>query len=352
MTQTQPNLSVVIPVYNTEKHLRKCIDSLLTQTYNDFELIFVDNGSSDDSVAICREYAARTDKIRLLSVPTPGVAKARNAGIEAAHGRYITFVDSDDWAEPEYFAAFFRTALPADTDSCIVIQDLLLDVSENPKPRKKSHPLFNYTDATFTRGESDVQIAVRQQLLHNGFTVGKLYATELLHRHGLRFPEEDIMCEDHIFFFNCLRHTNTIIWRGGGPYMHYMRRGFPTLSSQRHSACKRVRTAQLLESHFAALQTRFDIADPAYIATLYDALIFGMLMSAVRFMNRHNYQLTLRAIAAHKERFKALDYTLVPQALLTKRTLRMTCQLSDKYYFTIYVMTRIEKILRQLLHQR
>lgn len=93
-------ISVIVPVYNTEPYLEKCLDSLLSQTYGDFELILVDDGSSDQSGKRCDEYQAKDSRIHVIHQENGGLSNARNTGINASKGEYLTFVDSDDWVDP------------------------------------------------------------------------------------------------------------------------------------------------------------------------------------------------------------------------------------------------------------
>lgn len=103
-------VSVIIPVYNAEKYLRQCLDSVLDQTLRDIEVICVDDGSTDSSLAIIREYAAKDPRLRLLTQPNSGAGAARNLGIENANGKYIAFVDADDWVELNSLAPLYETA--------------------------------------------------------------------------------------------------------------------------------------------------------------------------------------------------------------------------------------------------
>ena len=95
-------ISIIIPVYNAEKHLRRCLESLVQQTYRDIEIILVDDGSSDTSCDICKEYSEKYDTIKYIRKTNGGVSSARNEGLKNASGDYYTFVDSDDWVEPDY----------------------------------------------------------------------------------------------------------------------------------------------------------------------------------------------------------------------------------------------------------
>lgn len=90
-------ISVIVPVYNVEKYLSRCIDSIISQTFSDFELILVDDGSTDSSGKICDEYGKKDGRVKVIHKKNGGQSSARNAGIENSTGEYISFVDSDDW---------------------------------------------------------------------------------------------------------------------------------------------------------------------------------------------------------------------------------------------------------------
>lgn len=99
-------ISVIVPVYKAEKYLHRCVDSILAQSYTDFELLLIDDGSPDNSGAICDEYAVKDSRVRVFHKENGGVSSARNLGLNNAQGEWITFVDSDDWIESDYFASF------------------------------------------------------------------------------------------------------------------------------------------------------------------------------------------------------------------------------------------------------
>ena len=96
-----PKVSVIIPVYNVEQYLNRCIDSVLNQTYKDFEIILVDDGSTDKSGEICDVYAEKDSRITVIHKENGGLSDARNFGIDAARGDFLTFLDSDDYFHPE-----------------------------------------------------------------------------------------------------------------------------------------------------------------------------------------------------------------------------------------------------------
>lgn len=109
-------ISIITPVYKAEKYLRRCVDSILKQTYTDFELILVDDGSPDQSGAICDQYAEKDDRVRVIHQNNGGAAAARNTGLDAASGEWIAFIDSDDWVHPEYLWVLYETAVKQHSD--------------------------------------------------------------------------------------------------------------------------------------------------------------------------------------------------------------------------------------------
>ena len=166
-------LSVIVPVYNAEKYLRRCLDSLVNQTMDEYEVLLINDGSTDDSGVILEEYAANhPDRIRILSVENGGQGRARNLGIEAATGDYVGFADSDDWAEPDMYATLYQTAVDEEADL------VLCDAMES---REGERELL----MPFSREENDLKATA---------VWNKLVKRELLE--GIRFPENKIWYED------------------------------------------------------------------------------------------------------------------------------------------------------------
>ena len=316
MAQPEPNLTVIIPVHNAARYLGTCVESLMEQSYTDFELILVENGSSDDSRECCTRYTAKyPGRIRTRTLDEASVSAARNAGIDDARGRFITFMDADDWAEKEFLAEFFRGHTPQ--PDMVVIQGIRLDFSE-AEPPGPDQILFGYDDAAFTIGDNSTA-AIGQRFLQDGCSVCKLYHTETLRRLGIRFIEHLCSREDHLFFFTCISRMQSVVWRSG-IYMHYMRRDRNTLSTRPMPAWKLIDAAERLDRFIPQLAERFGIEDKAYLFSLRQSLVRDTLLRAVNNIRFSNRRKVLEAIAARPELFGAETYTPRYHPLL-KRTL-------------------------------
>ena len=105
-----PTVSIIVPVYNAENNVARCIESVLKQDYENFELILMDDGSKDSSGSICDEYAARDERIRVIHKENSGVSDTRNKAIDMARGEYLQFIDSDDWITPDATGLMIRMA--------------------------------------------------------------------------------------------------------------------------------------------------------------------------------------------------------------------------------------------------
>ncbi len=146
-----PLISIIIPVYNVEKYLRECLDSVLAQTYKNLEVILIDDGSPDSCGKICDEYAAKDNRIKVIHQTNQGVSAARNVGLDAARGEYIGFVDSDDYIQPDMYEYLYQLISKdnADIAMCNVIQT---DTFKSTSPIQenyrliKNKDLFDYSD--------------------------------------------------------------------------------------------------------------------------------------------------------------------------------------------------------------
>ena len=109
-------VSIIVPVYNIENYIRVCVESILAQTYESFELILVDDGSKDNSGILCDEYAAIDSRVKVIHKENGGVSSARNTGLQQAKGKWIMYVDGDDWIEPDMIESLIEAAKATEAD--------------------------------------------------------------------------------------------------------------------------------------------------------------------------------------------------------------------------------------------
>lgn len=179
MNKNSPKLSIIVPVYNMAPFLRRCLDSILGETLTDLEVIVVDDGSTDESPAICDEYGKRDARIRVIHQQNGGLGFARKVGMDLACGEFVTFVDSDDWVEPEMHERLCRTA---DEQACdMVICDWTNRCSANNTVTVQDQSPLLRENHVYEGGEFAEQILPKVLLgTIRGYSWNKLYRNSLL----------------------------------------------------------------------------------------------------------------------------------------------------------------------------
>lgn len=202
MRSDEPLISVIVPVYNGQDYLDNCIHSIEGQTYGNLEVIIVNDGSTDETAAVCEGLQSKYDNVRVLTMDDEGVSAARNRGIEAAQGQFITFVDADDRIRVDMLEILYRCMV--DTGSDVVGCRFFIWSSEEEWDRNMAQE--GEPGQTVTYGaDSYLKEAV---LCGNSRCWSKLYRREIFDR--VRFPEELTIGEDMLFLVRMLPHVNKI----------------------------------------------------------------------------------------------------------------------------------------------
>ncbi|MCI6187323.1 MAG: glycosyltransferase [Spirochaetia bacterium] len=197
-----PRISIIVPIYNVEKYIYRCVDSILSQTFTDFECILIDDGSTDNCSVICDEYAKKDTRIKVIHQKNSGVSAARNAGLDAAKGEYITFVDSDDWVNLNFLQEQYADIKNNNAD--ISICGLV-----GKKKIKKSR-LVNSNDA--------------QKLLFKKNGMGGFCFLRLIKKQFIgdtRFNTDISYMEDCDFFYRLLEKPSTTVWTDKPLYNYF-----------------------------------------------------------------------------------------------------------------------------------
>ncbi len=212
-----PKVSVIVPVYNVEKYLRRCLDSIANQDFCDFECICVDDGSTDGSGKILDEYAQRDARFVVKHQSNQGVSVARNLGLDCANGEYVTFVDSDDWIERNTYSTAYALAKGKNLD---IIQwtfagnDLRLKVASGAFSIEKDVEYFSAS------------------------SVDKLIHIDVIKQNGIRFPVGIRLSEDRLFCFECYLNSK-LCYFIDKPFYHY--------ESRDSSATRSVTESEILD---------------------------------------------------------------------------------------------------------
>lgn len=196
---SEPKISVIIPIYNTAEYLSRCLDSVLHNTYQNLEIICVNDGSADDSAVILERYAAADSRIISVNKANAGVSAARNTGLDIATGDFIAFVDSDDWVHPQYFEILIQYANSenADIAACNFCRVSTFDITPY---------------VTYTHNMMVCKLLTFENVVSNGFLKrlvwGRLYAKELIDQ--LRFDIALMWGEDTAFNLSALLNKENL----------------------------------------------------------------------------------------------------------------------------------------------
>ncbi len=239
-------ISVIVPVYNVAKYLPACIESILAQSYSNFELLLVDDGSTDGSLDICNSYASQDNRIKVLSKHNGGVSSARNLGLTNCKGEWVAFVDGDDYVAPDYLSIMVAAMSHGNTD--LVISGFTM-VDDSPAHHEISSYIYQNEDISI----DNITIDQLRHITHWSVGVSKLFSASVIKESRLQFPPIAVK-EDVVFlisYLDCCRNIRTI---EGAAYFYVQRRG----SALRHTFTfeERLSTQLKYSCEIKALQMR------------------------------------------------------------------------------------------------
>lgn len=201
-------ISVIVPVYNTELYLHRCIDRILSQSFTDFELLLIDDGSTDGSGTICEEYAEKDGRVHVFHKENAGASSARNLGLQKAKGEWVTFVDSDDWIEENYFQLDFEQDVDLYVHNGSFADGNLMDSLPS-----------QYIDAS-----NYTSFLQKKICLHTFRTVwGFFFKKKIISENGLRFDSRFSLGEDTLFVMDYYRFARSIQIMDNSCYIYNQR---------------------------------------------------------------------------------------------------------------------------------
>ena len=247
--QSNPLISIIIPIYNTERYIHRCIDSILAQRYSNFELILVDDGSTDGVGVVCDDYAQNDDRIRVFHKDNGGVSSARNLGIDNAHGDWIAFVDSDDFVKENWLFDYVRE-IDKNPRVGLVYQGIirLIDGVESIKD--------SVEDRVFVEDEFVAAYIYLDRTANNfGHTCSKIYRADVFNQSNLRFNQRLSFCEDLEFTFRFMQKIDRIATINSYNYVYAFDRDV-SLGRINHSYEVLDRLANIVNKQLSILDAR------------------------------------------------------------------------------------------------
>lgn len=189
-----PFISVIVPSYNSQATLEKCLESIIVQSFSNFELILVDDGSIDASGALCDLYAGKDPRIKVVHKKNGGVSSARNAGLDIAHGEYVCFADSDDVVAPDWLSNFIKYS--SEFPESLIVENVRIE-----EPDRTYHCY---------QKSGMIDIATFWSMGNWGYSVNKIYRRSLIEDNAIRFDETIKLYEDELFIARYCSQVNSV----------------------------------------------------------------------------------------------------------------------------------------------
>lgn len=249
----EKKLSVIVPVYNTAQYLDKCIGSILNSTYQNLEIICINDGSTDDSENVLNDLAKKDSRIKVVHTQNGGVSKARNLGLSMAQGEFVSFVDSDDWIEPEYYTALLSEYTP---DRQLWICEYCLNYESEQRKRE-----IDIKSGEFSRQQALTMLY--SQDYFKGFLWNKIFLNSLIRRNKLDFDESIGYCEDLLFVTKYILICESVYYTITPLYHFRIRGGSATQSANYRNTWTGVKAYYSIVSLLEQNRVQEDIIESA-----------------------------------------------------------------------------------------
>ncbi|WP_159473019.1 glycosyltransferase family 2 protein [Chryseobacterium sp. 18068] len=198
-------ISIIVPIYNSSAYLEECIDSILSQTYTNFELYLINDGSTDNSSEIIETYSRKDSRVNVIHKYNSGVSDSRNMGIKAARGEAICFIDSDDFIDNDYLEIFINNF---QNHSTLLIQSI----------KRNNQAISNYKIKTYNIDNEIIDLFVENNLLYSGAPFAKFYSRSIISDNHIFFNKDISYGEDLIFFLDYVTHIKNITFLNSTKY--------------------------------------------------------------------------------------------------------------------------------------
>lgn len=284
---TNPLVSIIVPVYNAQKGLSRCLESICSQTYQELEIIVLNDGSTDDSLAICEQFRAKDPRLVVVDKENEGVSRTRNAGLALAQGDYIQFADSDDVLDPDYTQNLVQAALQHSADLVIApywmvipsnssktghaLETLQESLGIEPEaPKTEVHKYGFLPQGVYSREDYARRLMQQPASFYYGVLWNKLYRREIIMAHDIRCDEEFTWSEDMLFNLSYIRYAESF-YAIRTPLYYYARHRKHSLSTSVNPA-QVVTTKASLFKYYKELYVQLGLYDQ-YKLQIYSYLV-------------------------------------------------------------------------------
>lgn len=331
-------VSIVIPIYNAEEYLNKCIDSILEQSLKEIEIILINDGSIDRSGEICDEYAMKDERIRVIHKLNEGVSRARNRGIVEASGKYIMFVDSDDYVNQEYCRCLYDLSEKYKNNLVICGFNMINNRGENVKKIKKN---FDDLHLITIRKKREIYDISKKQLLNPLWN--KIYNREILIKNKIKFIENISLGEDLLFNLEYLNYVQENIIILNSQLYNYELRKSESLDNKYYYNLFEIYKILNKELYNFMICNEVDISK--YECDYYTSYLFMIHRVFQNTFNKANKESFIKKIKYNSEVMKSNEFI----ECLNKANLNIYSPLYIKLlkkreYIWIYIFEKVVKI--------
>ena len=316
-----PIISIIVPIYNREKWLRNCLDSISAQIFKEWECILINDGSTDNSLKIAQEYAENDERFIVFSQENQGVSAARNLGLDHAQGKWVTFVDSDDEIAPDYLEILHK--IGEDNNADLVNGSIIINHTSRTRP-------IIFSDSVYTSQEEDFGNMFRWRI--SGII--KLFRLDIIRKHHLRFDKKYQFAEDLIFSLEFYLQTQRIATSSKAIYTYNKVKDEPNqLHKQKYSFPTEIELYNKLVSFYEQFKERYPHSN--------EQLIFNGL-----FLQMHTqriFEIIESQTKSLIQRYKMYRYIKLPSKNPVKGSFTQTLRhyLLYKQQYFLFALSRI-----------
>lgn len=332
-------VSIIIPIYNAAHTLQKCVDSIKAQTYPDFEVLLVNDGSTDHSETLCKEIAQEDKRFKYFCQPNGGVSKARNLGLQHAQGEWVTFVDADDWIEKDMLSSMLSKT-NAEVD--IVMSNFVLEYSKTGKkkygimsvPELHKKDIMSYPLGVLVPESCSHFDNVTISIVILGAVAGKLTRKKLIEDNKIKFKEGLALAEDELFHLQCFLAAKDVVIFDKYNY-HYI------IYSNSSNYKLRTNIWELIQGYYDAYMALETKIDKNYILDYKSFIYYRMYLISC-------YQLMLNSDLSHLQRIEQIKHFVdqikepinAPSYLPLFKKMELAC-IAKKRTWLLYIISYV-----------